>query len=89
MAAQRTGRRNENPEEDPYDATDPGVARRYGQLLMAGAAISGALYFAALLRRSYWAIAVPVSVIVGGLAGAALVLGRLLATTPDEPPDPE
>lgn len=75
--------------DDAFDARDPDIARRYGRLLMVGAGISGALYAFALLRRSYWAIALPVSMVAGAAVGGALVLGRLLATTPDEQPDPE
>lgn len=64
------------------------LARRYGQMLMAGAGISGILYLFGLLRRSYWALALPLTSLVGAALVVTLLLGRLLATTPDEPPDP-
>ena len=67
---------------------DPAITRRYGSMLTICAAAAGLLYAIALLRKSYWAIALPVTVIVAGGLGAAVVLGRLLATTPDEPADP-
>jgi hypothetical protein len=67
---------------------DPAITRRYGTMLTICAAVAGLLYTAALLRRSYWAIALPVTAIVAAGLGAAVVLGRLLMTTPDEPADP-
>lgn len=68
---------------------DPELARRYGQVLMVGAAAGGVLYLLALARRSYWAAALPAAVVTLGALGMAGVLGRLLATTPDEEPSPE
>lgn len=67
---------------------DPELARRYGRFIMAGAGITAALYTIGLARRSYLALALPLSILMGGAITAAAVLGRLLATTPDEPPDP-
>jgi len=67
---------------------DPMLARRYGRFIVAGAGIAAALYGIGLARRSYLALALPLSVFVGGAITAATILGRLLATTPDEPPDP-
>ena len=67
---------------------DPELARRFGRFIMAGAGITAALYTIGLARRSYLAVALPVSVLMGGAVSAAIVLGRLLSTTPDEPPDP-
>lgn len=66
---------------------DPALARRYGAILMLVAAVAGLLYALALLRRSYAALAVPVTAIVGAALTLAIVLGRLLMTTPDEPHD--
>ena len=67
---------------------DPELARRYGWVLMAAAGTSALAYLVALMRRSYWATALPVSVMTFGLLAGAGLLGRLLATTPDEPPSP-
>ena len=67
---------------------DPAITRRYGSMLTLCAAVAGLLYAIALLRKSYWAVAVPVTAMVAAGLGAAIVLGRVLATTPDEPADP-
>lgn len=66
---------------------DPALARRYGAILMVVATIAGLLYALALMRRSYAALAVPVTAGVGVVLTLAMVLGRLLLTTPDEPHD--
>jgi hypothetical protein len=61
------------------------LTRRYGAMITAGAAVAGLLYVLGLARRSYWALALPVSAAtLGGVAGA-LWLGRMLMTTPEEP----
>ena len=67
--------------------SDPALARCYGVVLMVVAAIAGLLYALALLRRSYAALAVPVTTGVGAVLTLVIVLGRLLMTTPDEPHD--
>lgn len=60
------------------------LARRYGSILAAFGALLVGLQLVGLLRRSYWAVALPVAAItISG--GATLVwLGRLLMTTPYE-----
>ena len=68
---------------------DPEIARRYGQMLMAGAAAGSVLYLLGLARRNYWVAALPGAVLAVAGFGVMGVLGRLLATTPDEPPSPE
>lgn len=67
---------------------DPALARRYGSLITLMAVAGGLLYFVALVRRSYWAVAIPMTAIVLGLTAAAAVLGRLLMTTPDDSDEP-
>ncbi|HKS90683.1 MAG TPA: hypothetical protein VJQ83_02050 [Tepidiformaceae bacterium] len=67
---------------------DPELARRLGRFIMAGAVIAAALYAIGVARRSYLAVALPVSILMGVAVSAAIFLGRLLVTTPDEPPDP-
>ncbi|MCZ2109760.1 MAG: hypothetical protein LC118_09375 [Dehalococcoidia bacterium] len=67
---------------------DPEIARRYGQVMVLAAAAGAAVYLLALARRSYWAAALPAAMVTIGGLGAVGVLGRLLATTPDEPPSP-
>ena len=61
------------------------LTRRYGAIMCAVAAVGGLIYIIGLMRRSYWALALPVSAItLGGLAVTAAI-GRLLMTTPEEP----
>jgi hypothetical protein len=71
------------------DAANPELARRYGRFLMFGAALAGLLYTIGIARRAYWAVILPGSTMVAIGLAAASILGRLLATTPGEPPDPE
>ncbi|MGH2632388.1 MAG: hypothetical protein ACRDG3_03165 [Tepidiformaceae bacterium] len=66
---------------------DPAIARRYGKMLLAGSAVAAVLYVLALTRRSYLAMAVPMTAMVALGLGAVGTLGRLLMTTPDEPQD--
>ena len=63
------------------------LARRYGSLLTAAAAAFGVVYAIGLLRRSYWTLALPVGAVTLVGVGAALWIGRLLMTTPDESED--
>ena len=72
-----------------FNQNDPALGRRYGSLLAAGAALAGAVFAVGLARRSYWAVALPVTVAVSTMVAGAIAVGRLLATTPDEPADPE
>lgn len=68
---------------------DTRLARRYGSLIAASSAVAALLFLFALVRRSYWAVAVPVA--FATLVGLTVttILGRLLMTTPFEPPDPD
>ncbi len=50
------------------------------------AAVLGLLYLVGLMRRSYWILALPLTVVVGAGLGVLAVLGRLLATTPPNRP---
>jgi hypothetical protein len=47
--------------------------------------VLGLIYGVGLLRRSYWALALPVTAATVGALGASLWIGRTLMTTPDEP----
>jgi hypothetical protein len=71
-----------------FNENDPALARRYGSLLTVVAAILGIVYAVGLARRSYWMLVAPVTLVVAATLAAAIALGRLLATTPDEAPDP-
>lgn len=66
---------------------DSMLARRYGRLIMIGAGLVLALSILRLIRRTYVAVVLPLSVIVGGAVTIAGILGQLLDTTPDESPD--
>lgn len=71
------------------DLEDMRIARSYGRIVLACVGVSSVFYAVALARRSYWAIAVPMTMLVGSALAIAGVLGGLLVTTPDEDPDPE
>jgi len=74
--------------DDTLAGLDPvPLARRYGSLLTAAAAAFGLVYTIGLVRRSYWTLALPVGAVTLAGVGAALWIGRLLMTTPDEPGD--
>ncbi|MEO9254524.1 MAG: hypothetical protein ABI305_03220 [Tepidiformaceae bacterium] len=62
---------------------DAAIARRYGSLITVAAVVAGGCYSVALVRKSYWAIAVPVTLAVGLAVAVGVALGRLLMTTPD------
>lgn len=63
------------------------LARRYGAIISAASVVMGLIYGIGLLRRSYWALALPVTAATVGALGVALWIGRALMTTPDEPSD--
>jgi hypothetical protein len=68
----------------PAGSPDGALTRRYGAIISVAAATVGSLYTIGLLRRSYWALAVPLSIVTLGGVAFALWIGRLLMTTPDE-----
>lgn len=70
------------------NADDPVHARRYGRMLSGAAIAIAALFSIGLARRSYWVVALPSVLVVAVACTALAILGRLLMTTPDEPPDP-
>ncbi|MEX2079975.1 MAG: hypothetical protein WEC33_00020 [Dehalococcoidia bacterium] len=75
-------------DELPLDDVSLALARRYGQLLTAAAGIFAVVYTVGLLRKNYWALALPLTMIVAAALALVFTLGRLLATTPDPAPDP-
>lgn len=64
------------------------LARRYGSILATFGALVVGLQLFGLLRRSYWAVALPVAAITLSGGAALLWLGRLLMTTPYESEEP-
>lgn len=59
------------------------LARRYGTIITIVSVVSAVLFLLGVARRSYFALAVPVAVMVVGGLGVAAWLGRLLMTTPE------
>jgi len=71
------------------NADDPVHARRYGRMLWSGSFALAVIFSLGLARGSYWVVALPAVLVVGAACTAMAIVGRLLMTTPDEPPDPE
>ena len=63
------------------------LTRRYGMIISLAAAFAGFIYAVGVLRKSYWALALPVTAATGGMLYVALWIGRALMTTPSEPPE--
>jgi urea transporter len=61
----------------------------YGIVICAASAIAGLVFLIGVLRKSYWALAMPVVVGFLGALYVAFWIGRALITTPLEPPAPE
>ncbi len=70
-------------------------SRTQGGLICIGVAIVAALFLLGLLQKSYWAIAIPVTIFVFFVLGLAFWVGYTIATIRvepepiDEPPIPE
>jgi hypothetical protein len=66
-------------------------ARAQGGLICVGVVVLAALFLAGVLSRSYWALAIPVAVLVFFVLGLAFWVGWTIATVRVEPeaaPDP-
>ncbi|HEX6031998.1 MAG TPA: hypothetical protein VFY90_11255 [Tepidiformaceae bacterium] len=61
------------------------LTRRYGAIISAVSVVVGLIYVVGLLRRSYWALALPVTAATMGALYISLWIGRALMTTPSEP----
>jgi hypothetical protein len=61
----------------------------YGMIICATSIVTGIVLLAGVLRRSYWALALPVVVGSLGTLYVAFWIGRALITTPIEPPADE
>ena len=61
----------------------------YGIAICAASAIAGIVFLIGVLRKSYWALAMPVIVGFLGALYVAFWIGRALVTTPLEPPAQE
>jgi hypothetical protein len=58
--------------------------RRYGFMISALAVLVGAAYAVGILRRSYWALALPVTAGTAGALYIALWIGRALIATAND-----
>lgn len=63
--------------------------RRTGVLIMTGSALELVLFLYGLSRRSYAAIAVPVTLAVAGLSALGMWVGWTMLTIEAEMPEPE
>jgi hypothetical protein len=59
--------------------------RKYGQIISIIAVVSGLLYLVGVLKKNYWALALPVTAATAGALYITLWIGRALMTTPSEP----
>jgi hypothetical protein len=65
-------------------------SRTQGLLICAGAVLAGILFLAGLLSRSWWAVALPVGVLLAFVLGLTFWVGWTIATVQVEPePDPD
>lgn len=61
------------------------ASRVQGGLICAGVVVLGALFLAGLVSQSYWAVALPVAVLVCFVLGLAFWVGWTIATVRVEP----
>ena len=61
----------------------------YGAAICGGSIIAAIVFLLGVLRKSYWALAMPVIVGSMGALYVAFWIGRALITTPLEPPAQE
>lgn len=61
-------------------------SRTYGMIICAASVITGIVFLGGVLRRSYMALALPVTAGFLGALYVAFWIGRALVTTPIEPP---
>jgi hypothetical protein len=67
-----------------------GSSRTQGLLICAGAALTGVIFLVGLLARSWWAVALPVGVLLAAVLGLTFWVGWTIATVEVEPePDPD
>jgi len=61
----------------------------YGAAICGGSIIAAIVFLLGVLRKSYWALAMPVIIGSMGALYVAFWIGRALITTPLEPPAQE
>jgi hypothetical protein len=64
-------------------------SRTQGRLICAGAAIVGAVFLFGLIAGAWWAVAIPVGIMLAFVLGLTFWVGWTIATVQVEPePDP-
>jgi hypothetical protein len=64
--------------------------RTQGLLICGGAALAGVIFLVGLLSKSWWAVAIPVGVLLAFGLGLTFWVGWTIATVEVEPePDPD
>lgn len=71
------------------DETAIAETRRYGLIICIASAALGLIYALGLLRKSYWALALPLTAATVGALSVSLWIGRALLETTFEPLDDE
>ncbi|HXF52461.1 MAG TPA: hypothetical protein VNM43_12350 [Dehalococcoidia bacterium] len=61
-------------------------SRTYGMIICVLSVLTGIVFLGGVLRRSYMALAIPVTAGFLGALYVAFWIGRALVTTPIEPP---
>ena len=65
-------------------------SRTQGLLICGGSALAGVLFLIGLLAKSWWAVAIPVGVLLAFVLGLTFWVGWTIATIQVEPePDPD
>jgi hypothetical protein len=61
-------------------------SQTYGLIICGASAVAALVFLIGVLRKSYWALALPVMAGFMGALYVAFWIGRALVTTPLEPP---
>jgi hypothetical protein len=65
-------------------------SRTQGLLICGGSALAGVLFLIGLLAKSWWAVAIPVGILLAFVLGLTFWVGWTIATIQVEPePDPD
>jgi hypothetical protein len=65
-------------------------SRTQGLLICGGAALAGVIFLIGLLAKSWWAVAIPVGILLAFVLGLTFWVGWTIATIQVEPePDPD
>jgi hypothetical protein len=80
----------DDPPRPAVGAWEVGMeSRRMGMLLIAGAVVQLLMFLFGLARRSYAAVAVPVTLAVAGVSALAIWVGWTMMTVEADMPEPE